>query len=412
MRRPGFTIVELAVVLGILSFVVMGAIPAYNDFLIRSDLDSSTAQVAQGLGRARLLAQSGKEGAAWGFYVPAGVLFKGESYETRDPVHDETYPMPSTITADGPTEIVYSRLLGVPSATGTIILTTLNAEQRSILIEVKQESLAVIQNDRITICHRTGGNQHTLNIPDSAWPAHQAHGDTYGACPGSSSSSAAQSSSAASSVVSSAAASSAASSAVPPASSAASSSSVPACASRFSLSSNGVITILGSLNVTYTVIGSQLTYGAGGPNIDVTAKYRKNTGPWTDLFGGGAINGNGGQVSTVTGLKSGNTLITNFRAYFKQKGWLTYDKTYATNDGSDHVRILRDGDTPPSAAAYGGQTSLKTYLQSILDAQGKIDVGPYELVLLAEMGDCTNCASGDFQDAVVKMSFSQPTGCN
>lgn len=412
MLRRGFTLPEVLLVIAILAVLGGVSVPMYRDFQIRSDLDSSTEQVTQGLARARLKAQAGEQDSAWGFYVPAGVLFRGTSYQDRDPVQDETYPMPSTITFSGPTEISYSKLTGVPSQTGAITLTTINTEQRTILIEVKQESLAVVRNDSLTVCHKPAdGNPHTLTIPDSSWPAHQAHGDTYGACPGASSASSHGSSAASIPASASSSVSSSAASSSPQTSS--QSSGAQSCAdNRFNLGGNGLITVNGSLNVTYTVIGSQLTYGAGGPDVDVTAKYRKGTGPWTNLFGGVAINGNGGQVSTVTGLKKGNTLATSFRAYFKKKGWLTYDETYATNDGSGHVRILRDGDTPPNAAAYGGQTSLKAYLQSVLDEDGSIDIGPHELVLLAEMGSCVNCASADFQDAVVKMTFSQPTSCD
>ena len=40
---------------------------------------------------------------------------------------------------------------------------------------------------KIKICHIPPGNMgnpQTIEIPESAWPAHQAHGDTKGACPG------------------------------------------------------------------------------------------------------------------------------------------------------------------------------------------------------------------------------------
>lgn len=399
---------EILLVVSILGMLGGVSIPMYRDFQIRSDLDSSTEQVTQGLARARLKAQAGEMDSSWGFYIPAGILFKGESYETRDTTYDETFPMPSTITSTGPTEITYSKLVGAPSATGSITLTTLNTEQRTILIEVKQESLAVVQSDSIVICHKPSGqNQHTLTVNDSALPAHLAHGDTYGPCPvSSSSSSVASSSVVSSSAVSSSRSSSAASSAV-------SSVGGGSCANRFSLSSNGTITINTSMSVDFAVIGSQLTYGAGGPDIDVTAKYKKSpSNSWSNLFGGTKINGNGGQSTTVTGFSSGSKLYLQLRAYYKKKGWLTYDETYESNDGSGHVRFLTDGATPPSASAYGGQTSLKTYLQSVLDANGKIDIKQHELLMVAEMGSCTNCASADFQDAVVKLTFGSATGCN
>ena len=44
-------------------------------------------------------------------------------------------------------------------------------------------------NEKITICHYppgNTGNPQTIEIPASAWPAHQAHGDTQGPCPSSS----------------------------------------------------------------------------------------------------------------------------------------------------------------------------------------------------------------------------------
>jgi hypothetical protein len=42
------------------------------------------------------------------------------------------------------------------------------------------------KHKKITICHRTGSSQNptrTIRIRRSAWPAHQAHGDTMGRCP-------------------------------------------------------------------------------------------------------------------------------------------------------------------------------------------------------------------------------------
>lgn len=410
MRRSGFALLEVLLVVAILGMIGGVSVPMYRDFQIRSDLDSSTEHVTQGLAKARLMAQSGEQDSAWGFYVPAGILFKGATYATRDEQYDEVYPMPSTITSIGPTEVSYSRLVGAPSETGSIVLSTINTEQRTILIEVKQESLAVVQGDVIVVCHKPDGNPRTLTIPDSAWPAHQAHGDTYGACAGASSAS-----SAASSVASSAASSVApvSSSSAGSAVSSAASSVAGTCANRFSVAADGTITTTASLSATYSVLGSQITYGSGGPDIDVTAEYSVNKGKkWTKLFGGSAINGNGGETSVVTGLKNGTKLTTHFNAYFKRRGWLTYDKTYATDDTSGHIKILRNGDLPPSTSGYGGQGSVKNFLGSVTGANGRISIGAYDLVILAELGDTLSGASADFQDAVVKLSFSQPTSCD
>jgi hypothetical protein len=42
------------------------------------------------------------------------------------------------------------------------------------------------RNDRVTLCHRPPGsaqNAHTITVGKDLLPAHQAHGDTLGACP-------------------------------------------------------------------------------------------------------------------------------------------------------------------------------------------------------------------------------------
>ena len=39
---------------------------------------------------------------------------------------------------------------------------------------------------KLTICHHTGSKKHpmhTISVSNRAWPAHQRHGDTMGACP-------------------------------------------------------------------------------------------------------------------------------------------------------------------------------------------------------------------------------------
>lgn len=401
MLRRGFSLIEVMLVVGLVGAVAGVGIPLYRDYQIRNDLSLATEQVTQGLARARLMAQAGQEDNAWGFFVPAGVLYKGESYETRDPLFDEYYPMPSTITIQGLLEVNYGKVSGSPDATGEITLTTINDDTRNILIEVKTESVAVVAADYFTVCHNPeSSNPNTLRIPDNAWPGHQSHGDTFGACPGESSSSAAASSAApeASSAASVAASSAAASSAAPAAT----------CPDRFSVAADGTVTILGNLTMTYTAVGADITYGEGGPEIAVTAKYSKNNGgnPWTNLFGGNDIDG--GETTTTGTIAAGSQVVTSFRGYYKKSGWLTFDKTYRTNDETGHVLMLRDGDPLPDYPAFDDQDELSTYLQDILDVNGLIDLSEFEVVYLVELGALGTTAT-DYQDAVVRLRFNNPS---
>ena len=50
-----------------------------------------------------------------------------------------------------------------------------------------QSSAPAASQYKITICHHTHSKKHptvTIRISIRAWPAHQRHGDTMGACPG------------------------------------------------------------------------------------------------------------------------------------------------------------------------------------------------------------------------------------
>ena len=400
MKRSGFALLEALVVIGILGIVSGVTIPLYRDYQIRSDLSLASEQVAQGLARAKLLAESAKEDSAWGFYIPSGTLFKGPSYAERDPLHDEVYAMPSTITTTGLLQVSYSKVEGTPSATGAITLTGLRSEERTVLLAVETESVAIVDSDEITICHIPPGNPanaHSITISDSAWPAHQGHGDTLGPCPGEASSS---TSSSVPSSLSSSAVSSAGGGAQGGSSSAAT------CQDRFSIALDGTITTTGPLDVTFTVLGSAITWGAGGPEIAVTVQRKKTSGSgWSDLFSGNDVDG--GETQTVTGYTNGTQVVARINGYYRQSRWLTFDATYDSNDQSGHTIILRDGDALPAYPAFADQESLETYLQNILDAEGHVDIGTYDLVLLTELG-ALDTSSADFQDAVLLIRFSQP----
>jgi Tfp pilus assembly major pilin PilA len=182
--RKGFSVLELVLVLGALGVIAGVTVPIVRDYQIRGDLNRVAQQAEQGLRRAQLLSQSGKEDSAWGYNVPTGTLYKGASYESRDPAYDETTAPPATIVVSGLTDVSYSKIKGEPSVLGMVTLTALNNEQRFVEIEVNTQSTAVLQNESLTICHNPDSNPQTMQISDNAWPAHQAHGDTQGPCPG------------------------------------------------------------------------------------------------------------------------------------------------------------------------------------------------------------------------------------
>lgn len=409
MRRAGFALIEMLLVVGILSVVTSMSVPLYMDYQIRNDLNLATEQVTQGLSRARLLSQSAEHDDGWGFFVPAGILYKGESYEARDPSFDEVYPMPSTITPSGLFEVAYTKIDGAPSATGAITLTTLNNEQRTVLITVQKESVAVVENDVLTICHFPPGNPEngqTIQISDASWPTHRdVHGDTLGPCPDASSSAASSAPASSSSQATSQQSSSSVQSS-PTSGASSSQGGTPTCEDRFYVQDDGTIVTTGPLDITWRALGSEVTFGNGGPEIQVTVKYSKDDGKkWKKLFQGKDIDG--GESQTVSNITTGSKVLTKIRGTYQFLWWLTFDQEYTSNDQTGHVITLRDGDELPDYPAFGNQQNLTAFLQDIVDEDGRIDIGPYDAVLLVELFDLFGIGI-DFQDAVLLMEFSDP----
>jgi prepilin-type N-terminal cleavage/methylation domain-containing protein len=185
VQRKAFTIIEILLALSIVAVIGSLSIPSYRYYQIISDLNRASDQVTHALYRSRQLAMNNVQDSAWGVRVSEGVLFSGEAFAARDAAWDEAYSLPVGITASGLSEVSFSRIKGVPSATGSIILTAVNGLQR--VIAVMSDGGVIIKDpdgDMLAICHYSGGKGNPLKINEAAWPAHrQQHGDTLGACP-------------------------------------------------------------------------------------------------------------------------------------------------------------------------------------------------------------------------------------
>ena len=121
----GFTLVEILLVIGMLAFLVTIITPITLDFYKSQQLDTHTRQIIQMLRRAQLSAMSVEEDCSFGVYLTNDnyTLFRGSSYMTRETQYDEVFDLPPIINISGLSEAVFSKLDGLSSATGQIILT-------------------------------------------------------------------------------------------------------------------------------------------------------------------------------------------------------------------------------------------------------------------------------------------------
>ncbi len=137
-KSDGFTLLELLLVIGILALLIITSLPLVINFYKIRALGVHENGIVQTLRRAQLKAMSVEDDSSFGVYLTSEkyVLFKGNFYGIRDTAYDEIFDLPNNLSVIGPSEIVFSKLRGTPSDTGTIILTIDNRSETININEV------------------------------------------------------------------------------------------------------------------------------------------------------------------------------------------------------------------------------------------------------------------------------------
>lgn len=137
----GFTLIELLIVVAMTFLVAALTLPVALAFVESQVLDEMTNDVASVLRRANSQAVFGKHASSFGVKIlPSSfVLFEGSSYAERVTAEDEIFSFSSNLNLSGPDEIVFAKISGTTSATGTI----------SISVSNKQREITVYENGKI-----------------------------------------------------------------------------------------------------------------------------------------------------------------------------------------------------------------------------------------------------------------------
>lgn len=135
--KKGLTLVELLMAMGILALLIVISLPLSIDFYKTRQLDVQQNGLVQALRRAQLKAMSMEGDSSFGVYIGPNqyVLFKGNSYLDRDQAEDEIFALSNNLQIEGLSEIVFSKLRGLPSDTGT---TTLTIDNRTESININE----------------------------------------------------------------------------------------------------------------------------------------------------------------------------------------------------------------------------------------------------------------------------------
>ncbi len=165
-------------------------------------------------------------------------------------------------------------------------------------------------------------------------------------------------------------------------------------ATCFDILSSGGVSTNCDLSWTSYIVGTQITQGSGGATIHTFLSARPNeTTPYTKIFGGNKTTE--GAAEWLGNLPSDSRIGLLGEAKLG-----TFYRAYESDVNDPHVKVLRDGDPVPDAAGYAGQVPVSSMLAPYAQ-DGKINIGPHEVIVLFEFNDNLASPAADYQDLVV-----------
>lgn len=172
---------------------------------------------------------------------------------------------------------------------------------------------------------------------------------------------------------------------------------------------NGEVTVDANTNVKIEVLGSEITYGAGGPEISVYVKRgrlcpnQSQKYKWQWLWNKSDVDG--GEVYEETNDENCSYKI---KGEGKYGGW---NESY-TSDNTLQVKTLINGEQAPPLEGFDGQQPVTDFLAPLLDSQGRVVLQSNQVIMLFELGtdmsSDPNSIAADFQDLVILLTLGTP----
>jgi len=122
----GFTLIEVMLTMSIVAIIAGFSSLFYGRFVFSQEVSVVQDELQGSFAKAQMYSMTGKDDALWGvtFRVSDNsiVLFRGDTFATRDETRDEIYNVGSKITVSGLDEILFARITGRPDNTPTITI--------------------------------------------------------------------------------------------------------------------------------------------------------------------------------------------------------------------------------------------------------------------------------------------------
>ncbi len=158
------------------------------------------------------------------------------------------------------------------------------------------------------------------------------------------------------------------------------------------------VSTTGSSNFSF--VPTEAVWRVGGSGGGSYSNYKR-------IFYGTNLQVKPNQVVAKGIVNAGTRLRFGGRYYYNNQ-WAPSNLWYHSGSGSQNVRALVNGDTPPPVFPHLGAPSLEDFIKPYLDAQGRVKIGPMDVIVFMELThtDSQQHDEGyDLQDMVLLVTF-------
>lgn len=166
----------------------------------------------------------------------------------------------------------------------------------------------------------------------------------------------------------------------------------------------GTLTPKQDLNMTVRVLGASVADSKKYYSVEAQASY--NNGSYARIFYGTQTQVNPNTI-VYSKIPASKNKPINFGGRYYNSGWSTF---YTSQNSANNVVALVNGDTPPTTYPLYQQPTLESFLKPYLDSQGRVKIGPMDVIYLIELTHTNRNDTGfDLQDLVLLVTFSKIT---
>lgn len=158
------------------------------------------------------------------------------------------------------------------------------------------------------------------------------------------------------------------------------------------------VRVLGAGVTTSSSNGSNLSF------VPTEACISVNNSSYQRIFYGTNLTVDPNKVVYSTTVQANQTIRFGGRYYYNNDWSNFYHSTYGTNN----VRTLVNGQTPPTTYPLHTAPSLESFLKPFLDASGKVVIGPMDVIVFMELTHTdsqVNNQGYDLQDMVLLVTY-------